>query len=205
MDAITFYFLQGAALALSSAILPGPFQAFLFSRALQIGWKRTLPAALAPLVTDGPILALVLLVLTHTASWVLEALRIAGGLFILHLARGALHTLKEPPDLKPRTEGASSLLRGIAINGLNPNPWIFWSVVGGPLVLTGWRGSPLAGSAFLIGFFGVLILCTCTLVFLFAGAGRLNPRVTRILNLFALGVLTAFGLYQIARGLSFWL
>ncbi len=202
---ITFYFLQGAALALSSAILPGPFQAFLLSRALQSGWKRTLPAAFAPLITDGPILALVLLILTHAAPWFLEALRIAGGLFILYLARGALRTLKKPVELTPNTGGANSLLTGVAINGLNPNPYIFWSVVGGPLVLTGWRGSPLAGSAFLIGFFGVLVLCTCILIFLFAGAGRLNPRVTRILNIVALSVLTAFGLYQITRGLSFWL
>ena len=50
------YFFQGAALAMSATIMPGPFQAFLLSKALQNGWKRTLPAAFAPLVTDGPML-----------------------------------------------------------------------------------------------------------------------------------------------------
>lgn len=202
---ITFYFLQGAALALSSAILPGPFQAYLLSRSLQSGWKRTLPAALAPLITDGPILALVLLILTNAPPWALEGLRVVGGLFILYLASRAFRTLRRPVELRPRAGGANSLLTGVAINGLNPNPYIFWSVVGGPLVLTGWRGSPLAGSAFLIGFFGVLVLSTCVLIFLFAGAGKLNPRVTRTLNIVALSMLTAFGIYQIARGLSFWL
>ena len=205
METITFYFLQGAALALSSVILPGPFQAYLFSRALRSGWKHTLPAALAPLFTDGPILALVLLILTHTSNWFLESLRIAGGLFILYIARKSFLALNKPVTFTVRDSGGNSLLNGIAINGLNPNPYIFWSVVGGPLVLTGWRESHWAGSAFLIGFYGVMVLSTGVLILLFAGAGRLDAKITRILNLFALGVLSAFGLYQIGRGIFFWL
>ena len=46
-----FYFLQGATLAISAAIMPGPYQAYLLSQALRHGWKRTLPAAFAPLAT----------------------------------------------------------------------------------------------------------------------------------------------------------
>lgn len=48
-----FYLLQGATLALPATLMPGPFQAFLISCSLRSGWKRTLPAAFAPLATDS--------------------------------------------------------------------------------------------------------------------------------------------------------
>ncbi|MBI1880094.1 MAG: hypothetical protein HYR94_18055 [Chloroflexi bacterium] len=79
------YFLQGLTLGLSATATPGPFQAFLLAQTLKNGWKRTLPATLAPLVTDGPIIFLVLLVLTQTPGWFLNVLQIAGGLFVLYL------------------------------------------------------------------------------------------------------------------------
>ncbi|HXW00521.1 MAG TPA: lysine transporter LysE, partial [Anaerolineae bacterium] len=77
------YFLQGLTLGLSATATPGPFQAFLLAQALKYGWKRTLPATLAPLVSDGPIIFLVLLVLTQTPAWFLNSLQIAGGVFVL--------------------------------------------------------------------------------------------------------------------------
>lgn len=208
MDAFLLFFLQGATLALTAAVMPGPFQAFLLSRSLSSGWKRTLPAALAPLVTDGPILALVLLILTHAPVWFLEALRIAGGIFILFLAKGVYRTLKTPvgentdsPDKAP----AKNLFSAVAINALNPNPYIFWSVVGGPLVLSGWRETPWAGAGFLSGFFGTFVASLSILIVLFATAGRLDPRLAKVLYIVSMVALTVFGLYQIGRGVLFWL
>lgn len=207
MNQMMLYFLQGAALAISSAVTPGPFQAFLLSRALKSGWRRTLPAALAPLITDGPILVLVLLILANAAQWVLEALRVAGGVFILYIAKGIYGTLKVPPNLSSpsRKEAAGSLLNAVVINALNPNPYIFWSVVGGPLVLSGWRESPWIGAGFLIGFFGTFVASLAVTIILFATAGRLDPKLTRILYVVALTALAVFGLYQIVRGIIFWL
>ncbi|HDZ24803.1 MAG TPA: lysine transporter LysE, partial [Desulfobacteraceae bacterium] len=66
-----FYALQGATLALAATLIPGPFQAFLVSYALRNGWKRTLPAAFAPLISDGPVIFLVLFVLVKTPKWFL--------------------------------------------------------------------------------------------------------------------------------------
>ena len=57
------YILIGGALAFTASIQPGPLQAYLFSRVTAIGWRRTLPAAFAPLLSDGPIALLALLVL----------------------------------------------------------------------------------------------------------------------------------------------
>ena len=51
--------------AFAAALQPGPLQAYLLASVAQRGWKRTLPAALSPLLSDGPIILVVLLVLTR--------------------------------------------------------------------------------------------------------------------------------------------
>jgi threonine/homoserine/homoserine lactone efflux protein len=198
------FFVQGFTLALSAVVMPGPFQAFLLSHAVRHGWRRTLPAALAPLVTDGPILALVLLVLTRTPSWFLETLRIAGGCFILFLAMRVYLSLRKGQTPADASEAAPSrsLLSAVTINVLNPNPYIFWAVVGGPIVLSAWRESPWLGGAFLLGFFGTFVLGMGIQILLFATAGRLNPGVNRALNVVACAALAVFGFYQLAMGLS---
>lgn len=197
------YLLQGAALSISAAVMPGPLQTYLLSQALKSGWKRTLPAVLAPLVTDGLIIALVLFVLTRTPQWFLNILRFAGGLFVLYLAVTMFLTLKRADiALKPSKNTArQTFFNAVIMNFLNPNPYIFWSVVSGPIVLTGWRQSPAQGMAFLLGFYGTFVCCLALLIFLFATAGKIHPKVNRILRLLAAGALSVFGLYQIVMGI----
>src|SRR5829696_5042588 len=88
------YILQGIGFGFAAAVQPGPFQTYLISQALSKGWKRTLPAALAPLVSDVPIIAICLLVLSRVPIWLQRFLYIAGGLFILYLAFRAHRTRK---------------------------------------------------------------------------------------------------------------
>ena len=198
------YLFQGITLGLSAAIMPGPFQAFLLSHALKNGWKRTLPASLAPLVTDGPIIAVILFLLTQAPQMFIELLRIAGGFFILYLAKGIFNVFKEAeahfePDEKAARKG---FLYAIGINALNPNPYIFWSVVAGPIVLAGWRESVSLGISFIVGFYGTFVFSAAALIILFALAGRINPRLNRLLSATAFTALCGFGLYQIVVGIK---
>ena len=183
--------------------MPGPFQAYLLSQALKNGWKRTLPAALAPLVSDGPIIALVLFLLTQTPQQLLDTLRILGGLFILYLARGIFLNLKSPlPAMEPSEDAVrKSLFNAIIMNVLNPNPYIFWGVVAGPILLSGWRESMGLGVSFVIGFYGTFVCGLVSMIIIFATAGRINPRINRLLSLLTCVALLLFGLYQIVTGL----
>ncbi|MFC1822119.1 LysE family translocator [Thermodesulfobacteriota bacterium] len=196
------YLFQGMTLGLSAAIMPGPFQAFLLSHALKNGWQRTLPASLAPLITDGPIIAIILFLLTQAPQIFLDVLRIAGGFFILYLARGIFLVFKEAtPALEPDENATrKGFFYAVAINALNPNPYIFWSVVAGPIVLSGWRESASLGISFLIGFYGTFVGSVAVLIILFSMAGRINPRLNRILSAASFTALCAFGLYQIFLG-----
>jgi hypothetical protein len=55
----------GSSFAFTAAIQPGPLQAFFLSSVAKRGWLRTLPASLAPLLSDGPIAPPVLPVLNR--------------------------------------------------------------------------------------------------------------------------------------------
>ena len=196
-------FLQGFTLAIAAAITPGPFQAFLLSQAVKNGWKRTIPAALSPLLSDGPIIALVLFILTQTPQWFLDGLRIVGGLFILYLGRKAFLSMKVgDAPIKPSLDaGRQSLFKAAGLNILNPNPYIFWSVVAGPILLSSWREAAGLGISFIAGFYITFICCLAVFILVFASAGRLDPRVNKILNMIASLALLAFGLYQIIFGI----
>src|SRR5512138_1268096 len=138
------YLLQGIGYGFSAAVQPGPFQTYLISQTLTRGWKRSLPAALAPLISDGPIIALCILVLSQVPLWFQKFLYIAGGLFILYLAYGAYRAWKDFDSSLPAEAGTQqSVLKAALMNALSPGPYIFWSLVTGPILLKGWRETPV--------------------------------------------------------------
>jgi len=55
--------LIGISYALSAGLQPGPLQAFFLAKVAEQGWRRTLPAAFAPLISDGPIALVSILLL----------------------------------------------------------------------------------------------------------------------------------------------
>ena len=201
--ALIKYLLQGATLALSAALMPGPFQTYLISRSLKLGWKRTLPAAVAPLISDGPVIALTVFMLARTPGLFLNFVRILGGFFILYLAGNIFIRMKDSPNPvgSQNDTGATGLLNAVVLNLLNPNPYLFWSLVAGPILLSGWRESTGLGIAFLIGFYGVFVCCLVGLIIVSARAGSVHPGIRWFLNQLCCAALFLLGLYQIATGL----
>lgn len=197
------YFFRGLILGLPAAATPGPFQAYLLSQTLKNGWQRTLPAALAPLFSDGPIIALVLLVLTSMPPSLLAAVKVIGGLFILYLSWGAWQSYRHfVPATVEGENRRQSLLEASMMNLLNPAPYLYWSTVGGPLLLEGWRRGTGEGVGFLLGFYGTMVGGSALLILLFATAGRLGAQVNRGLIGFSTVALALFGLYQLWSGIS---
>jgi threonine/homoserine/homoserine lactone efflux protein len=193
------YIIQGLTLGLSASAIPGPFQAYLLSQTMRNGWKRTFPATFAPLVSDGPIIILVLVVLSQMPTWFLQVLQLIGGGFLLYLAWGAYQAYRigNVAEELPTESTIQSFAKAVVVNILNPGPYIFWSTVTGPLFLEGWRQSPSLGVSFVvtfyIGFIGFLI----ALVTLFTLARSSGGRVSRMLVGISAVALSLFGLYQI--------
>ena len=198
------YIVQGIGYGFAAAVQPGPFQTYLISQTLTKGWKRMLPAALAPLISDGPIIALCLLVLSRVPSGLERFLYIAGGLFVLYLAYGAYKSWKKFDPNIPSSEARTqkSILNAALINMLNPNPYIFWSLVTGPILLAGWRETPIHGLGFMAGFYITMILGFCTIIITFGSARRLGPIVNHLLLGISAIALFCFGLYQLWLGVA---
>ncbi len=72
----------------------------------------------------------------------------------------------------------------------------------GPLLLKGWRETPMNGISLLMGFYITLILVTLGIMLLFTAARPLGPRVNRVLIGLSAIALTFFGLYEIYQGIG---
>jgi threonine/homoserine/homoserine lactone efflux protein len=198
------YIAQGLGYGFTAAVQPGPFQTYVLAQALNRGWRRALPMALAPLLSDAPIITLMLLVLSQVPDWLQRFLYIASGLFILYLAWGAFKAWRTF-DADARLDAAppqQSLLKAALMNMISPGPYIFWSLVTGPVLLEGWREAPANGIGFLTGFYTAMIASLAVLILLFGLAKHLGPKVNRILLGISVVALTGFGLYQLTRGIS---
>ena len=196
------YLILGMTYAFAAAVQPGPFQTYLISQTLTNGWRRTIPAAFAPLLSDGPIIALVLLVLIRMPGWLVQVLQCAGGVFLLYLAVGAFNTWRDFDTHKTIQIDSSrqTVLKAAMVNLLNPAPYIGWSLIMGPLLLKGWRETPANGIALLVGFYTTMILVTLGVMLVFAAARNLGPRLSRTLVGLSVIALTCFGSYQLWLG-----
>jgi threonine/homoserine/homoserine lactone efflux protein len=142
------------------------------------------------------------LLLSQIPPALVRSLHLIGGVFLLFLAWSAYRTLSAPPTLETtNTSVSAGLLKATLANLLNPNPYLFWSLVAGPLLLESWRQSPRHAAGFLLGFYLTLIGGFAAQIIVFATAGRLDKRLTKILGGLSALVLLLFGLYQIRLGI----
>lgn len=194
---------QAFALGFSGAILPGPFQAYLLAQTMKIGWKRTIPAIGAPLISDGPIVTLVLFVLTTVPLWLLRTLYIGGGIFLVFLGWRAYQAFRSNVTLDALASetAAQNFLKAVLVNFISPGPYIFWSLITGPLLLSYWHTSPWHAASFLCSFYASFIGMLGVLVVLFGIAREAGPLIVRGLLGVSSLILTGFGLYQLMRGL----
>jgi len=198
------YLIQGIGYGFAAAAQPGPFQAYLISQTLSNGWRRTLPAALAPLISDGPIIVLTLVVLSHVPVWFQRFLYIVGGLFILYLAYSAFVAWRNFDEAGVVTHSGSrqSAVRAAMMNALSPGPYLYWSLVTGPILLAGWRKAPVNGIGFLVSFYATIVLSLIAIIVVFGTARRFGPKVNRVFVGVSAIALAGFGMYQLWLGLG---
>jgi len=197
------YLLSAAAIGFSAGVTPGPLQAVFLSYAIKGGWKKALPAAFAPLVTDGPVVLLVLVILTNLPEVFLRILQIGGALFIFYLAWESLQAYRHFQDIKEAQETGTwgTLLKAATMNILGPGPWLFWSLINGPNLLLTWAVSPWWGVAYLVSFYGVFIISNIALILIFSSMRSMGEKVRRALLLASAIILAGFGAFQLLQGL----
>lgn len=136
---------------------PGPLLALVVSHTLRHGAREGVKIALAPLVTDMPIILACLLLLSrlHDAGTVLGLFALGGGVYMLHLGWETVRT--QPVVLSEQVVAVRSLRRGVFVNVLSPSPYLFWLSVGMPLLAKWWAQSATALVVFLVTFYALLV------------------------------------------------
>ncbi len=127
-----------------------------------------------------------------------RGLRVGGGLYLLALAWSAFRDarLADPgaalPPAPPRT-----LLKAVAVNLLNPNPYIGWAFVLGPAAIAAWREAPTHAVAFVLAFYATMVSTLGAFIVACAGASMLGTRLQRGLLLASAVVMACLGVWQI--------
>lgn len=196
------YVLQGVGFALSATFTPGPFQAFLLGQALKNGFRRALPLALCPAISDAPIIVLVLAILSQVPLWLINALHLAGGAFLLYTAFRFFQIFRagKTAQAAEGPPGRGMFIQGVLINFTGPGPWIFWSALIGPIFIWAWAESPALAIAFVAAFYATFIAGLTLLIALFSMARRLGTGFTRWLTLISALLMLGFGLSELAAG-----
>ena len=196
------YCMAGLIFGFAAGAQPGPLNAYLMSVTLRHGFRRALPAAFAPLLSDAFIVTLMLFLLSRIPAAFIRWLHVLGGLFVLYLAWDAWRTYRrfDAAQEQAKSNMAQSVWKATVINLLNPNPYLGWSLVLGPLVLRGWREAPRDGVAVGVGFYAALVGTTVLIVWLFDFARQAGPRIAKRLVAVSSIVLAGFGVYQLWLG-----
>ena len=198
------YILIGSGFAFAAAVQPGPLQAFYLSRVASSGWRKTLPASLAPVISDGPIAVLILLVLHRLPEGFENYLKAAGGILLLYFAvktfgewrRGNEGTGKEAQSA-PRT-----LFQAVAVNAVNPGPYLGWSLILGPAFLEAWQQTPAYAVALVTAFYVTMVVSLALFILLLGTTTFLGPRGRRGLLLMASAALAGLGIYQLVSAIG---
>lgn len=199
--------LLGGGFAFAAALQPGPLQAYLAAQSLAHGWRRALPGALAPLLSDGPIALVAILVLQRLPTSFQHGLQLTGGIFLVTLAVLAGRGLQSDADADgPTSAPPRTFLAAAFVNLLNPNPYLAWALVMGPAVLSAWRRSPIEGIALVGAFYTVLIGTLGAIVVAVDRSSRnLGDRSRRRLLVVSIAVLAALGVWLAAHAMWLWI
>lgn len=148
---------SGIILGLSAGVAPGPLLALIISETLLHNRKAGIKVAVAPIITDVPIVLLTLLIIAKLSHFqaILGIISILGGCFISYLGFHSIRSDGAKIDIEPVQE--QSLQKGIIVNFLSPHPYLFWLTVGAPMTVKAMDQSVSAAIAFVASFYLLLV------------------------------------------------
>ncbi len=195
-----YFIIIGTVTGLSAGFAPGPLLTLVISETLQHNIKAGVKVAIAPLITDFPIILIAILVLSRLSDFhhILGIISIIGGMFILIMAYNNMLTVASHISIK-RVE-SKSLTKGILANALNPHPYLFWISVGTPIMTKALNQNMAALLCFILSFYTFLIGSKILLAVLIGKSktiltGNRYTYMMRFLGL-ALGVLALILFYD---------
>jgi len=148
---------MGTVLGLSAGFAPGPLLALVISETLQYDISSGVKVALAPIITDLPIIIAALFILSKLSNLhdILGIISLMGGLFVLSMGYQSIRT--KGVELVQHETKSRSFSKGILANALSPHPYLFWFSVGAPTMTRAMSQNISAALAFIISFYVFLV------------------------------------------------
>tara|TARA_B100000029_G_scaffold326582_2_gene319042 strand:- start:43 stop:678 length:636 start_codon:yes stop_codon:yes gene_type:complete len=168
----------GATLGVVEGVKPGPLLTMVIRETLSGGLRAGLWTAAAPIFTDGPLV----IVSLFAAAWIATnplALLVISALGALFLFKMGLECFGiDPPTYDPEAPvPTGSFRRGVMTNLLNPNVYVFWFLIGGPLMASAADTEPIAPVAYALTFLVTIMLVKAAIAVAFNRArGQFSER-----------------------------
>lgn len=129
LEALAFL-ASGCVFGLAGGFTPGPTTTLLVAQTVRYGLGDGVKVAIAPALTDAPIIVVAVVLMGRLAQIrpVLGGITLLGAAFLVYLAAESfsVRRVELPGDkIEPR-----SLRKGFLVNLLNPHPYLFWFVIG---------------------------------------------------------------------------
>ena len=195
------FLLLGAGIGFVAGVTPGPVLTLVVAETFRGGWSRGAAVAAGPLLADGPIIMLAVYVLAQLPPEAVRGLSLIGGGFLLYLAASTFWSSRKARltrDQGPSARG--TLMKGWLARVLTPNAYLFWFLVGAPLLVQAGQDDWLAVPAFLVGYYSTIVGSNVVLALaLHRWVGLFSERIYRGLLLCASGVLAAYGIGMVGR------
>ncbi len=168
IDLILALTLAGITLGVVEGIKPGPLLTMVIKETLSGGLRAGAWTAAAPIFTDGPLVIISL----FAAGWfatqpmALFVISIVGALFLIKMGIDCF-SIDPPIGDELLTDAKGAFQRGILTNLLNPNVYVFWFLIGGPLMASVAEDEPLAPIAYALSFLISIILVKTFIAYIF--------------------------------------
>lgn len=167
LTSATALIIAAITLGIIEGVKPGPLMAVVISETMIHNWKSGLKVALVPLITDGPVILLsVILYELLTINAIAQAIiGFMGSLILIWLGIDCFKKSKIKFDESPKE--SHSFKKGIITNLTNPNMYLYWVLIGAPFLLEAYSINISYPFLFIGGFFAafiVLKMCIAILV-----------------------------------------
>jgi threonine/homoserine/homoserine lactone efflux protein len=113
--------------------------------------------ALAPLISDLPLIVLTYFILAKLSNFhnILGVISMIGGVLIFIMGYKDIRSKRDLTTI--RTNPSQSLAKSILVNVLNPYPYLFWFGVGAPTLVKAMAINIVAPFLFIFGFYTTLV------------------------------------------------
>ncbi|MDR2441138.1 MAG: LysE family transporter [Planctomycetaceae bacterium] len=155
MDMEYFSFLwKGILLGIHAGISPGPVTTLLVTESLLHGSRAGMKIAFIPVLTDIPVICIIiplLYYLTFDATVVIAVISMIGALILCGLSYESFSVTES--RYEQGEVARVSLLKAVGMNFFNPNLYLYWITICGPLAVSGLSRGWATMFSFLIMFY----------------------------------------------------